>query len=396
MALEHTQAADAEQAAVDQPAVTQRELPILTASRMKSYRACPRQHYYRYTKGYRPIYEADAIQFGTNMHLGWEQYWLARMRGASPLERFLAAVKAFPRDTMDPYMLAKADAMMVGYTDRWDRIEVEVLAVEKEFTHSLINPETGAKSRTFQRGGKMDVVVRLADRRGAVIEHKTSSEDTEAGSVYRQKLALDGQVSEYFDGGDSVCPELGLERIDVCIYDIASKPTIRPYKATPEDERKYTQPKTRACAACKKKNAEPGPHFDEKAGALCVDGMVVTDPGGKLYANQRLVDETPNEYFERCVVTIQEMPDEYYQQIEVVRMEEERQEYLFDVWQFAGLIRESERLGRSPKNPSACFLHNTACSFWAVCTKSTSINDPYRYRVAGQANEELSKVRINR
>ncbi len=389
---EHADEENANEAAV---VPTVKELPILTASRMTSYRACPRQHYYRYVQGYRPLHEAEPIQFGTNMHLGWEQYWLARMRGESQEARFVAAIKAIPKD-MDPFMLAKAEAMMIGYTERWDRIEFEVLAVEKEFTHPLINPETGAKSRTFQRGGKMDVVGRLPDKRGAVIEHKTSSEDTEPGSVYRQKLALNGQVSEYFDGGDSIAHELGLERIDVCIYDIASKPTLRPYKATPPDERKYKQPKTRACAVCKKKNAPPAPHFDEKAGAECSDGVVVTDPGGELYANQRSVDETPKEYFDRCIAAIMAEPNEYYQQVEVVRLEEERQEYLFDVWQFAGLIRESERLGRAPKNTSSCFYHNSACAFWPVCTKSAQITDPYRYRIAGHANEELTKPRLNK
>lgn len=364
-------------------------LPILTASRMKSYRACPRQHYYRYVEGYRPLAEPEALKFGTNMHSGWEQYWLSRMRGESSEARFVAAVKAFPKE-MDPFLRAKAEAMMIGYTDRWDRIEFEVLAVEKEFTHPLINPETGAKSRSFQRGGKMDVVGRVSDGRGAVIEHKTSSEDTEPGSVYRQKLVLDSQVSEYFDGGDSVAKELGLERIDVCIYDIASKPTIRPFKATPMDDRKYTQPKSKACPMCKKKNAPPAPHIDEKSGAECGDGVVITDPGGQLYANQREVDETPEEYFDRCVKVISENLDDYYQQIEVVRMEEERQEYLFDVWQFAGLIRESERLGRAPKNTSSCFFHNVACSYWAVCTGSTQINNPYQYRKIGHVNEELS------
>lgn len=366
-----------------------RELPLLTSSRVKSYRACPRQHYFRYVLGYRPIYEPEARQFGTHMHCGWEQYWLARMRGASSEERFLAAVKALPRD-MDPYLLAKAEAMMVGYTDRWDRIEFEVLAVEKEFIHPLINPETGAKSRTFRRAGKMDVVGRLPDGRGAVIEHKTSSEDTEPGSVYRQKLVLDSQVSEYFDGGDSVAKEVGLKQIDVCVYDISSKPMIRPYKATPEEERKYKQPKTRACAACKKKNSEPGPHFDEKAGVYCSDGIVVTDPGGELYANQRERDETPGEYFDRCIAVISEEPNEYYQQIEVVRIEEERNEYLFDVWQYAGLIRESERLGRAPKNPSSCFLYNTPCDYWGPCTGMSSINDPYKFRRLTVVNEELS------
>ena len=43
---------------------------------------------------------------------------------------------------------------------------------------------------------------------------------------------IDGQVSGYYVGAST----LGYE-VDVCLYDVIRKPTIRPYKATPEESR---------------------------------------------------------------------------------------------------------------------------------------------------------------
>lgn len=365
------------------------ELPLLTTSRMKSYRACPRQHYYRYVQGYVPVLEPEARHFGTCMHNAWEAYWIARKLGATPIDRFLTAIRQLPAK-MDPFARAKAEAMLVFYTWVWDHQDVVVLAIEKEFRHPLINPDTGAKSRTWQRAGKMDVVVALPDGRIAILEHKTTSEDTEPGSIYRQKLALDPQITEYFDGGDSVAREFGYERIDVAIYDVAVKPLIRPKKATPEADREYTKEKSRVCAMCKKKNAPPAPHHDEDAKVDCVDGRVVTDPGGRLHSNQRDRDEMPEEYFDRCVEAIQKEPGEYFQQLEIVRLETERQEYQWDIWQLGALMRESERLGRAPKNPSSCFLYNTPCDFWGPCTHQSSLDDPYKFKKLKQVSQELA------
>ena len=48
--------------------------------------------------------------------------------------------------------------MLVGYAARWGK-PTGVIAVEKQFRMQLINPETGAASRTFMLGGKVDAIV---------------------------------------------------------------------------------------------------------------------------------------------------------------------------------------------------------------------------------------------
>jgi hypothetical protein len=353
-------------------------MELLTASRLRSFRTCQRQHFLAYVEGYRPTREAPALAFGTAIHKALEAYWLSRKDGAER-DPFVELP-----DDLDPFTRAKAEAMLAAYIESWDAIRVEVLHVEVEFEHPLINPETGYPSRTWRAAGKMDAVVRLSDGRVAVIEHKTTSENPAPGSAYRLRLMLDGQVSQYVQGAEAL--EL---KADLVIYDVLRKPDLDPLEATPEEQRQYTQPKSRQCAVCRKKNAPPGPHRDEAAGTGCVDGRVITDPGGRLYANQRERDETVEEYRDRCIEKIAAEPEKYLSRVPVVRLESERREYQFDIWQWAGLMRESVNANIAPKNPDACHRFGTPCQFWEVCTGQASLEDSSRFVRVENVNQEL-------
>jgi PD-(D/E)XK nuclease superfamily len=334
---------------------------LLTNSRMKTFRSCQRKHFYSYTKRYRPLKVAEALYFGTMLHKIWAQYWELRRCGWDEEYRLLKAVEALPVD-MDPYLRAKAIAMVAAYTSLWDRIAVKVLAVEIEFQMPLINPETGAASRTWRLGGKLDVIVEWLDenvfphRRGqmAILEHKSTSEDLSPGSVYHQKLTMDGQVSQYFAGSRVLGPQFGFEQADFLVYDVSAKPAIRPYEATPIDKRKY------------KKDT------------------------GELYANQRDRDETPDEFAARCAEVIKNNLDKYFAKSEIVRLERDAEEFRFDVWTMASNIRESERTGVAPRNPDACFQYHGRCPYFSVCASGASLDDKTQFRIADQENEELS------
>jgi hypothetical protein len=102
--------------------------------------------------------------------------------------------RRFATPETDAYELARAEAMMEGYDARWGGEHFEVLGVELEFRAPLINPETGA-SRTFERAGKLDVIVRDADWPQVVMEHKTAGEDIGQGSSWWARLRMGGQAS---------------------------------------------------------------------------------------------------------------------------------------------------------------------------------------------------------
>lgn len=314
-------------------------MELLTSSRLKSYRACPRQHFYAHVQGYRPTHEPPAMAFGTTMHEALGAWWTAGRATA-----FELALEHLP-STMDPYALARAEAMLAGYHAFWVDEGFEALEVEKEFRLPLLNPETGAASRTWRLVGKVDAIVRGPDGRVWVLEHKTTSEDASPGSPYRQRLALDGQVSQYVEGAAA----LGFDIAGV-LYDVLVKPALKPLQATPVDARRYTKADT-------------------------------------LYASQRDRDETVDEYRERLVDAVLEAPHRYFARVEVVRLDSERDEYRWDVWQLAEQMRASARTGRAPRNPDACFRYGTACAFWPVCSSGASLDDPTAYVRAGAAPE---------
>jgi hypothetical protein len=322
---------------------------ILTNSRLKTARSCQREHLFRYELGYRPVEDAHALRFGSLVHLGLEALFLAVMAGL-PVQAWLEAALAAVQAEADLFDRVKAEEILRGYFYRWKDEPYEVLAVEAKFELPLINPATGAPSRTWRLSGKLDLVVRdLRDGLVRIMEHKTSSEDVTPGSIYWKRLRMDGQVSVYYDGAAS----LGHE-VTGCVYDVLAKPGIRPLKATPQGSRKY------------------------KA-------------NGELYANQREQDETPEEFRIRLVEAISENPAAYYQRGDVVRLESEMEEARFDSWQTAQQIQEALRLGRSPRNPDACVRFGRTCPFFAVCAGDAQLEDESLFPRLDDVHPELSE-----
>lgn len=319
---------------------------LITSSRLKDARACDRLHELKFFRGYRSAgEEAAALRFGSLIHKGLEAWWRAKMAGLSDDECLVAMLAAVA--VGDVWDVVKATELLRGYHCRWKDEAFEVLAVEVEFRAPLVNPETGASSRTWELAGKLDVVVRLHGR-ALLMEHKTSSEDIRPGSEYWRRLRMDGQISIYYTGARAC----GFD-VEGCIYDVIGKPGIRPLKATPEASRKYTAK-------------------------------------GALYANQRESDETPDEYRARLIQNITDDPAGYYARGEVVRLEAEMQDAMHDVWQTAQQIREGERLGRFPRNPDACSRFGRTCDFFDACSGEASLDDTSLFVKVTNVHPELN------
>ncbi len=369
-------------------------LRIVTNSELREARACMRRHRIKYILKRRVRGNAEPLTFGTLTHAGHEAYMLARSQSRDPSDWFTAAVEAVravadkARQTDDPisdYMLATVEELLRGYVARWIDDGLRTVAVERTFDVPLINPETGAASRTFRIGGKFDAIVESRDLALHVEELKTTGSDIEAGSLYWEKVrALDSQVSIYISGARAA----GFDVAD-CVYSVIRKPGIKPLKATPEESRKYTAPKSKACPECKKMEAAPAPHTID--GFTCDDGRVITDPGGKLYANLRDTDESVEEYRARVRADIEENPGRYYARATIVRLEHDEREHAFDMWQSAKMLHEAERSGFAPRNPDACGQFG-GCSYLGVCTGSQSLDDERLFRTAEGPHEELMSV----
>jgi len=131
-------------------ALVSSDLNLLTQSFMRAYRKCPRLAQLRYILRMRPIKRADTLSTGHSVHAALDVF----RRGG---DRYVdAAIDAL--ETEDPYVRAKERAMIMGYAAYWGPT-TGVVAIEKLFQIPLINPATGAASKTFSLGGKVDAIV---------------------------------------------------------------------------------------------------------------------------------------------------------------------------------------------------------------------------------------------
>lgn len=337
-------------------------LRLITNSELKARRRCAREHHIAYELGYRSTREdEDALRFGTVVHKALEAWWLAPTAEL----RITYALEALHFSELDPYAMARARQMLIAYDTRWTNEPLELVRVpagsdnsyvpmvEPEFRAPLINPMTGQASRTFELGGKLDALVRdLRDDRVYIVEHKTSSDDLTPGSLYWQLLQLDTQVSTYYAGARA----LGFDPAGV-LYDVLRKPALRPLQATPIEARKYTT----------------------KTGAL--------------YATQRELDETPQEYEARVMAAIGAEPDRYLMRGIVVRLEQEERDAQWDAWQEARAVREAELAQRWPRNPDGCRRFGRLCSYFDVCTGTAQLEDTSRFTKVTQVHAELTTAR---
>jgi hypothetical protein len=184
--------------------------------------------------------------------------------------------------------------------------------------------------------------------RTLLIERKTSSESILPGSPYWSRLLMDVQVSLYLEGARAI----GLEAEGV-LYDVLHRPLLKPLKATPDTERKYTKVEKR------------------------------------LYANQRDRDETPEEYGKRVLDSIVAAPEAHYQRRIIVRLERERLEALTDTWQTAIAIRDARRLRVWPRNPDSCIQWNRRCDYFDACAGISTVDDPLLFERIERQHEEL-------
>lgn len=286
-------------------------LPLLTESRLRTFRRCAREEKLRYQDGLQAKRSA-ALDFGTLVHNALELWWRFNL---AAVEQFLADSKA------DPYDVAKAWALMRGYDAMYagDKERYEVLAVEAEFRAPLVNPETGHESRTYELAGKLDVLVReRATRDVLIVEHKTSSEQLDPGSSYWVRLRMDGQISMYFMGAAA----LGYKPV-ACLYDVIGKPQLRPYQVS----------------------------------------------------SKRAVAETAEEYSERVFAAIAEDPERYFRRAHVVRLDGEIRDWQLDVWQIAAQMRDAKRLGIAPRNVDSCVRYSTACGYLPLCAGEQSADE---------------------
>lgn len=186
-----------------------------------------------------------------------------------------------------------------------------------------------------------------------ILERKTSSEDISQGSTFWLRTRMDVQIGTYL----RAARQMGMDIHGVC-YDVLLKPGCKPYMATPPEARKYTKPTKK----------EPTP---------------------RLYANQRDRDETVEEFEQRCLDTIAEDPNAFYQRGIVVRLEQEHHESAADIWATTQAMRDAKRLNMYPRHPDSCVQWSRPCELLPICSGMTTADDTTLYRIETAQHEEL-------
>lgn len=232
-------------------------------------------------------------------------------------------------DAQDGFDTSRLIAMLRGYHARWGEFirSLDILGVEASFSFGNM-------------AGKFDAVVREKGELW-VVEEKTAAQVSDA---YVQRLEIDPQCSIYFDAAERMYGQ----RASGIMYFVNVKPAIKPFKKTENVRLK-------------------------KDGSPC--------------ANQRLEDETPEDYCTRLLETIAEKPEHYYQMFRVPRLAQDIEASREDV---NATILDIGEETRWPRNNDAC-IHpfGGACAFLPVCANRADIDDKMLYRKADRPHEEL-------
>lgn len=101
------------------------------------------------------------------------------------------------------------------------------------------------------------------------------------------------------------------------------------------------------------------------------------------------VKESPDDYRQRCALDMQARPDWYFQRREVVRLDHETRAFQRDLWDYATMLSEAEKLGRFPRNPDHCRKYGRACEYLAVCMGEASIDDPVLFRTEDREKRNI-------
>lgn len=264
----------------------------------------------------------------------------------SALQAAIDAVNAEAESFTDDsqrLVAAKCRALLRGYDARWKNAGYVTVDVEKTLFAPLVNPETNAKSRTFELGGKLDVIAKYQGRVG-LIDHKTTTEDcTDPDAPYWRQLVVDGQASQY-----GILGWANGSKFEWTIWDVIRKPQTRPKKLTKAE---------RASALAKSE------YFGTKLSRQSTEALVVEESETVEMYEARLTHD--------CT---QERPEWFYQRKPVPRVDHELVEYAQQQWDVAQDIITTRATERHHKNPGACMLYGTPCKFLGVCSGYDTID----------------------
>jgi hypothetical protein len=319
-----------------------------TYSMWNLFRNCRKAAHWRYVLQVVQLEKNRVLSFGALIHFCLELWHRVRQLVVvlDHIDR-TCANRAQDQDLHRVWHLAKA--MMMGYAARYPNEEFEVVALEKTFEGEIVNPETGACSRSFTLAGKVDGLVRT----GAdyfLIEHKTAAV---VDASYLEKLWTDFQIILYAHYLEQV---LGVHIAGV-IYNVLVKARLQQSAGETEVE------------------------FEARRAEL-----IAKSKTGKSSA-KRHMPETDEEFQARLAAKYAE-PGSFHRETLFISRDQ------FDtlraeLWELTQAFLDARRRDVWYQNTSFCFQYGRPCPYFALCRSGGSQNvldNFYRHQAP---NEEL-------
>ncbi|MHB1000789.1 MAG: PD-(D/E)XK nuclease family protein [Armatimonadota bacterium] len=321
-----------------------------TYSMWNAFRNCRKMCEWRYVKELVPVTRDQRLSFGSLVHECLEKWH--RDRNIDAVLRHID--KAYANRSSDESMKADwhlAHAMMAGYADTYLSEDFDIIALEKPFEGSIVNPETGSISRSFIIAGKVDGIVRMRSTgEYYLLEHKTAAQ---LDGSYLEKLWTDFQVSLY---SHYIAQTLGI-RLAGVIYNVLVKAKLQQGKGETEVE------------------------FEARRADL-----IAKSKSGKSTA-QRRMPEADDAFAERLVAKYRE-PGMFHREMLYVSRDQ-FDSMKADLWEFTQQFLDCRRRGVFYRNTAYCFNYHRPCAYYALCQSNGNENVIANFYETKPPHEEL-------
>lgn len=323
--------------------------PIVSTYSMWSlFRNCRKAVEWRYLDQLVPLQRDRNLHFGSLIH-ECLQIWHERR----DLAEVLALIdRLCPNRLQDDNQRRDwhlATAMMKAYAARYAIEEFDIIALEKNFEGPIINPATGAASRSFVLAGKVDGVVGIGGEY-FILEHKTAAQ---VDGDYLEKLWTDFQITIY---AHYIEQTLGIP-ITGILYNVLVKAKLQQGKGETEEEYQA-------------RRAE----------------LLAKSKTGKTTAKRKL-PESDDEYQQRLAGKYAD-PAMFHR--EMLYLSRDRFDVLrSELWELTQAFLDARRRGVFYQNTAFCFNFQRPCAYFALCRSNGNPNVIENFYQRVVPNEEL-------
>ncbi|HXG47131.1 MAG TPA: PD-(D/E)XK nuclease family protein [Methylomirabilota bacterium] len=321
---------------------------VTTYSMWNQFRNCRKAAELRYLQHLVPLERDRNLHFGSLIHECLE-LWHGQRNLSRMLDLIDRRCAARAQDEDQKRDWHRATAMMRAYAERYAEEEFEVVALEHVFEGPIVNPATGAASRSFRLAGKVDGIVRI-DGEYFILEHKTASQ---IDSDYLERLWTDFQITLY---AHYVEQTLGIP-ITGILYNVLVKARLQQSRGETEEE------------------------FEARRAELLAKSKT-----GRTTARRR--EPESDEDFQRRLAEKYADPAMFHR--ERLYLSRDRFDVLrAELWELTQAFLDARRRGVFYQNTSFCFNYQRPCPYFALCRSNGNPNVIENFYQRADPNQEL-------